>query len=119
MVAVTARFGKRVLQKAKEVKGEKVRSDAAGDVGEVEPDFDAAEVGAFGADGSGDVGAEVARGADELGEFRLDFAKLSDFVHGGLVDFFLSVEASAHGPFMKEMEKRTGFNEANGFGVGQ
>ena len=38
--------------------------DAAGDVGEVEPDFHAAEVRAFGADGGGDVCAEVARGAD-------------------------------------------------------
>ena len=32
-------------------------SDAAGGVGEVEPDFYATEVGAFGADGRGDVGA--------------------------------------------------------------
>ena len=55
-------------------------SDAALDVGEVEPDFYAAEMRAFGADGGGDVGAEVAGGADVAGELRVDFAELSDFV---------------------------------------
>ena len=74
--------------------------DAALDVGEVEPDFDAAKVGAFGADGRGDAGANVARGADVASEFGMDFAELGDFVHGGLVDFFLGVEAGAHGPFV-------------------
>src|SRR6266404_6258812 len=68
-------------------------SDAAGDVGEVEPDFYAAEVGAFGADGGGDAGAEVARGADVASKFGMDFTELGEFVHGGLVDFFLGVEA--------------------------
>src|SRR5260370_5567254 len=93
--------------------------DAAGDVGEVEPDFDAAEVGAFGADGSGDAGANVAWGADVASEFGMDFAELGEFVHGGLVDFFLGVEAGAHGPFVNEMEERAGFVEADGFGVGE
>ena len=37
-------------------------------VGEVEPDFNAAEVGSFGAYRSGDVGAEMARGTDVAGE---------------------------------------------------
>src|SRR5467141_4001763 len=62
--------------------------DAAGDVGEVQPDFYAAEVGAFGADGSGDSGAEVTGWADVFGELRMNFAKLGDFVERGLVDFF-------------------------------
>ena len=44
-------------------------SDAALNVGEVEPDFDAAEVGAFGADGCGDTGAEMARRTDIAGKF--------------------------------------------------
>src|SRR6267378_7756549 len=92
-------------------------SDAAGSVGEVEPDFYAAEVGTFGADGSGDAGAEVAGRADVAGELGVDFAELGDFVHGGGVDFFLGVEASAHGPLVEEMEERAGFDEANGFGV--
>ena len=39
-------------------------SDAPLYVGEVEPDFYAAEVRAFGADGRGDAGAYVARWAD-------------------------------------------------------
>ena len=39
-------------------------SDAAGDVGEVEPDLDAAEVRAFGADGRSNTGAEIAGRAD-------------------------------------------------------
>src|SRR5260370_26962416 len=91
--------------------------DAAGDVGEVEPDFDAAEVGAFSADGSGDASADVARGADVASEFGVDFAELGDFLHGGLVDFFLGVEAGAHGPFVEEMEERAGFVQPDGFGV--
>src|SRR5882762_11088666 len=94
-------------------------SDAAQDVGEVEPDFDAAEVRAFGADGGGDASADMAGRADVAREFRMDFAELGDFVHGGLVDFFLGVEAGAHSPFVDEMEERAGFVEANGFGVGE
>ena len=93
--------------------------DAAGRVGEVEPDFYAAEVGAFGADGGGDVGAEMAGGADVFGELGMDLAELGDFVHAGGVDFFLGVEAGAHGPFVKEMEEGAGFDEADGFGVGE
>ncbi len=74
-------------------------------------------MGAFGADGGGDAGADVARRADVAGEFGMDFAELGEFVHGGLVDFFLGVEAGAHGPFVEEMEERAGFVEADGFGV--
>ena len=62
-------------------------------------------MGAFGADGSGDAGADVARRADVAREFGMDFAKLSEFVHGRLVDFFLGVKAGAHGPLMDEMEE--------------
>ena len=94
-------------------------SDAAGDVGEVEPDLDAAEVRAFGADGRSNTGAEIAGRADVPSDFGMDFAELSDFVHRSLKDFFLSVEASAHGPFVEKMEERAGFIEANGFGVGE
>ncbi len=54
-----------------------------------------------------------------LDEFRMDAAELGDFVHGSGVDFFLGVEAGAHGPFVEEMEERAGFDEANGFCVGQ
>src|SRR6266851_10512836 len=93
--------------------------DAAGDVGEVEPDFYAAEVRALGADGGGDARAEVAWGADVAGELRMDFTELRDFVEGGAVDFLLGVEASAHGPFVEEMEERAGLDEADGFGVGE
>ena len=49
----------------------------------------------------------------------MDFAELCDFVHGGRVDFFLSVEAGAHGPFVEEMQERASFDEANGFGIGE
>ncbi len=93
--------------------------DAAGGVGEVEPDFNAAEVGAFGADGGGDVGAEVAGGADVFGELGMDLAELGDFVHAGGIDFFLGVEAGAHGPFVEEVEEGSGFDEADGLGVGE
>ncbi len=93
--------------------------DAAGDVGEVEPDFDAAEVGAFGADGRGDAGAKMAGRADVACEFGMDFTELGNFVHRGLVDFFLGVKAGAHGPLVEKMEERTGFVEADGFGVGK
>src|SRR5467141_2611801 len=94
-------------------------SEAAGDVGEIEPDFDAAEVRAFGADGRGDSGTDVAGRADVACKFWMDFPELGDLVHGSLVDFFLGVEAGAHGPFVNEMEERAGFVEANGFGVGE
>ena len=92
--------------------------DAAGGVGEVEPDFYAAEVGAFGADGGGDVGAEVAGRADVSGELGMDLAELGYFVHAGGVDFFLGVEAGAHGPFVEEVEEGAGLDEADGFGIG-
>ena len=35
----------------------------------------------------------------------MDFAELGEFVHRGLIDFFLGVEAGAHGPFVDEMEE--------------
>lgn len=76
-------------------------------------------MGAFGADGGGDVGAEVAGRADIFGECRMDFAKLGDFVHARGVDFFLGIEAGAHGPLVEKMEERAGLDEADGFGVGE
>src|SRR6266436_2606690 len=85
-------------------------------VGEVEPDFDAAEVGALGADGSGDAGADVAGRADIAREFGMDFAELSEFVHGGLVYFFLGIKAGAHGPFVDEMQEGAGVVAADGVG---
>src|SRR5437762_8663023 len=94
-------------------------SDAAGGIGEVEPDFDAAEVRAFSANGRGDAGAKMARRPNITRKLRMDFAKLCDFVHRGLKDFFLGVEAGAHGPFVEQMEQRAGFVQANGFGVGE
>jgi len=74
---------------------------------------------AFGADRGGNAGAEMAGRADVFRKFGMDAAKFGDFVHGGGVDFFLRVEAGAHGPFVEEMEERTGFNEADRFGVGK
>ncbi len=76
-------------------------------------------MGAFGADGRSDAGANVAGRADVASEFGMDFAELGELVHGGLVDFFLCVEAGAHGPFVDEMEERAGFVEADGLGVGE
>src|SRR5438874_6320054 len=76
-------------------------------------------MGAFGTDGSGDSGAEKTWRTDVLGQLRMDSAELGDFVERGLVDFFLSVEAGAHGPFMEKMEKRARFDETNRFGIGQ
>src|SRR6266481_3745420 len=61
----------------------------------------------------------MARRADVARELRVDFAELGYFVQRGSVNFFLSVEASAHGPFVEEMEKRAGFDEADGFSVGE
>ena len=94
-------------------------SDAASDVGEVEPDFDAAEVRAFGADGRRDADTKIAGRTNIASEFGLKLAELSDFLHRGLVDFFLGVEAGAHRPFVMKMEKRAGFIETDGFGVGE
>src|SRR2546425_12988858 len=47
----------------------------------------------------------------------MNFAELGEFVHRSLIDFFLSVEASAHGPFVNEMEERARFVEADGLSV--
>jgi len=47
----------------------------------------------------------------------MDCAELGDFVERGLVDFFLGVEAGAHGPFMEQVEERAGFHKADGFCV--
>ncbi len=49
----------------------------------------------------------------------MDFAELGDFVERGFVYFLLGVEAGAHGPFVEEMEERAGFDETDGFGVGE
>ena len=76
-------------------------SDAARGIGEVEPDFNAAEVRAFGANGRSDPGAKMAGRTDVTGEFRMDLAELCDFVHRGLKNFFLRVEAGAHRPFVE------------------
>src|SRR5262245_40001940 len=94
-------------------------SDAAGDGGKVEPECDAAEVGALGAGGCGDGSTKVAGRADEFCELRVDFAELSDFIERRLIDLFLGVEAGAHGPFVKKVEERAGFDEADGLGVWQ
>ncbi len=49
----------------------------------------------------------------------MDLAELGDFVHAGGVDFFLGVEAGAHGPFVEEVEEGAGLDQADGFGVGK
>lgn len=59
----------------------------------------------------------MARRADIFCQLRMDLTKLGDFVHGGGVDFFLSVEAGAHGPFVEKVEEGTGLDEAYGFGI--
>ena len=96
-----------------------VFSDSTGDVGEVEPDFDAAEVRPFGANGRGDASTKMAGRADVPRDLRMNFAELRDLVHRGLEDFFLGVETSAHRPLVEQMEERAGFVKTNGFGVGK
>src|SRR5260370_6498273 len=76
-------------------------------------------MGAFGADGSGDAGAEKARRTDILRKLGMYLTQLRNFVHGGLVNLFLGVEAGAHGPFMEKMQERTAFDKPDGFGVGK
>src|SRR5215472_18715112 len=92
-------------------------SDPASRVGEVEPDFDAAEVRAFGADRCGDASAQMARWADVARELGMDFAELRNLVHRSLKNFLLRIEARAHSPFVKQMKKRAGLVETDGFGV--
>src|SRR5208337_1853725 len=93
-------------------------SDTALNVGEVEPDFDAAEVGAFGTDWRSDAGTQVAGRADVAGKFGVHFADLGNFVHGGVVNLLLCVETGAHGPFVEKVKERAGFDETDGFSVG-
>src|SRR5579863_9473550 len=75
--------------------------DAPLNIGKIEPDFDAAEVRPFRADRGGYVRAQMARRADVFCQLRMHFAQLRDFIHGSRVNFFLRVEARAHGPFVK------------------
>ncbi len=49
----------------------------------------------------------------------MNFAELGYFVERGAVDFFLGVEAGAHGPFVEKMKEGAGFDQADGFRVGQ
>src|SRR5215831_2292808 len=65
------------------------------------------------------AGAEMAGWADVFGKFGVNPAELGDFVHGSGIDFFLSIEASAHGPLVQEMKKRSGFDQADRFCVGK
>src|SRR5579871_4181689 len=94
-------------------------SDAACNVGEVEPDLDAAEVRTFRTDGSRDASTYVAWRANEFCKLGMDTTEFGYFIHAGGVNFFLRVEAGTHGPFVEEMEERTGFDQANGFCVGK
>src|SRR6516225_8822687 len=94
-------------------------SDAAFDVGKIEPDFDAAEVRAFGANGRGDSCAQMAWRANVPGKLGLYLAELRDFVHRGIVDFLLRIEAGAHSPLVEKVEQRAGFDEADGFRIGK
>src|SRR5579871_2851006 len=72
------------------------RSDAAGDVGKVEPDSYAAEVRAFGADWCRDAGANVAGRTDVAAERGERFAHLAHFLQRRLINLLLGVEAGAH-----------------------
>ena len=83
------------------------------------PDLHAAEVRAFGADGRGDSGADVARRPEVSSERRKRGADLLDLFHRGLVNLLLRVEAGAHRPLVQQMQQRAGFDQANGFRVRQ
>src|SRR3974377_1275003 len=92
-------------------------SNAELDVGKIEPDFHTAEVRALGANGRGDSCAQMAWWADVSGKLGLYLSEVRNFIHRGVVDFLLRVEAGAHGPFVQKVEQRTGFDETNGFCV--
>jgi len=82
-----------------------MRLDAASDVGEIEPDFDAQKW-----EPSVQMGVAIpARrwqgGPTYLREFRVDARSSATFVHGGGVNFFLGIEAGAHGPFVEKVEE--------------
>ena len=49
----------------------------------------------------------------------MHFAEFGKFVHRGLIDFFLSVKAGTHRPLVKQVQKRTGLDQANGLCVRQ
>jgi len=74
---------------------------------------------AFGANGRGHTYPNVAGRADVPRKLGLRGGELRDLFHGRLINFFLGVEASAHSPFVKEVEKRARLNEPDGFGVGK
>src|SRR2546425_3222616 len=70
---------------------------------------------AFRADGRGDACAKMTGRADESCNFRVDLAELGDLFQGCLVNFFLRVEAGAHGPFVEQVKQRAGLDQPNGF----
>ena len=52
-------------------------------------------------------------------ELRMHFTELREFIHRGLINLFLGVEAGAHRPLVKQVKERASFDEADAFGVGQ
>ena len=77
------------------------------------PYFHPAEVRAFCTDRRGHPGSNVTRRTEIAPERRKHGANLLHFFHRSLVNLFLCVEASAHRPFMQEMQQRSGLDQAH------
>src|SRR5579864_7261075 len=73
-------------------------SYAALDIGELLPHFDAAEMRSLGTDGCGDARPHITGRTDVAGQFGERRPHLRHFLHGGLINLLLRIEAGAHGP---------------------
>src|ERR1700722_7373930 len=76
------------------------------DVWEIEPDFHAAEMRAFRADGSRNPRPQIAWRTDIPPERRQRPAHLLDLFNRSLINLFLRIETRAHGPFMQQVQQR-------------
>src|SRR5215472_11776207 len=77
------------------------RSNAPGDLRKIKPHLHATEMRTFRTNGRGDSGAKMAGWPDVTRQLRMHLPHLGHLVHGRLVNFFLGVETSAHGPFVQ------------------
>src|SRR5271154_4124237 len=72
---------------------------------------------AFGTDGRRDTGAKIAWRSEiarNLGKRRAD---LAHFLERRLINFFLRVKASPHGPFVEQVQEGACLDETDGLGI--
>jgi len=90
-----------LLEAVRETNGE---LDAASDVGEIEPDFDAAEW-SLRCNGCAIPARRCRAEPTYFGEFRVDRGGVRRLRHGGGRKFLLGIEAGCACPFVEKVEE--------------